>query len=491
MTPFIRELRLKDPIGAFAAIQHLPYSILFDSADRDHPNARYSFIVSHPIETIESKDGTVTLTNWEEQTKQDGDAFTILQERIAHWVPLTKTVRGLPPFQGGAAGYFGYDLARGLEKLPESAENNPDMPDMAIGIYDQVLAFDHEKDQAWIITHAKNYHDARKKQDYILGLIACPPVQQKFTGASIDWAANFTKDNYKKAVSTVIDYIKAGDIFQANMTQRFDADLPKDFDKFGHYQHMRSTNAAPFSAYMNCGDITLSSASPERFITVKDRMVETRPIKGTRPRDADDNDQDELNRCALEASTKDLAENTMIVDLLRNDLSKTCLSNSVRVTDLCKTESFSGVHHLVSTIRGTLRKNKSPLDLIKTSFPGGSITGAPKIRAMEIIEELEPTRRAPYCGAMGYVGFDATMDTNILIRTLVYDKNTVSLQVGGGIVADSDPEAEYQETLDKAKGIFDSFKTDCTVKTKIVEKTEDAAAANNVIQYDASTRMTG
>ncbi len=484
MTPFIRELKTKDPLGAFAALEHLPYSLLLDSADQKHPNARYSFIVSHPIETIESKDGQVLITNWEEQTTQDGDVFDVITKRLKHWIPHTQTIRGLPPFQGGAAGYFGYDLARNIETLPETAKDNPDMPDLAVGIYDQVLAFDHIKEQAWIITHAKNYHDARKKQDYILGLISRPPTPEKFTETSLDWTPDFTQKSYKKQVSKVIDYIKAGDIFQANLSQRFEAKLPKDFDTFAHYCHMRKVNPAPFASYMNCGDITISSASPERFITVKDRMVETRPIKGTRPR-SNDTSQDERNRRALEASEKDRAENTMIVDLLRNDLSKTCLSNSVQVNELCKTESFAGVHHLVSSIRGTLKKDKTPLELIKNSFPGGSITGAPKIRAMEIIEELEPNRRGPYCGSMAYIGFDNSMDTSILIRTLVYEKNNVSLQVGGGIVADSNPEEEYQETLDKARAIFDSFKPASILKKHLGSK-QATQKENNILKYTAT-----
>ena len=213
-------------------------------------------------------------------------------------------------------------------------------------------------------------------------------------------------------------------------------------------------------------------------------MVETQPIKGTRPR-SNDPKQDERNRCALEASTKDRAENTMIVDLLRNDLSKTCLSNSVQVKSLCATESFTGVHHLVSTIRGTLKKSKTPLDLLKTTFPGGSITGAPKIRAMEIIEEREPTRRGPYCGAMAYIGFDSTMDSSILIRTLIYEESTVSLQVGGGIVADSDPNEEYQETLDKAQAIFDSFKRGSTLK-KTTQQTKSTTTDDNILKYPAT-----
>ena len=462
--PFIRELKIKDPLAAFSALEHLPYSLIFDSSDQNHPDARYSFVVSHPIETLEYKNGEMIITNWEEQKNIKGDPFKIIQERMDKWIPESETVRGLPPFQGGIAGYFGYDVGRALEILPEKAKDNPDTPDLALGIYDQVLAFDHEKNQAWIITHAPTYHDARKKQDYVLGLIAHAKTKHDFDGAKLDWQSNFDACDYTDMLEKVLDYIKAGDIFQANLSQRFDAEVPDDFSPFSHYLHMREVNAAPFSCYMNCGDIKISSASPERFLTVKDKRVETRPIKGTRPHIANTS-LDQKYQKELRESTKDRAENTMIVDLLRNDLSKVCKAKSVIVTELCKLETFASVHHLVSTVRAELKKNKTSLDLLKSCFPGGSITGAPKIRAMEIIEELEPSRRGPYCGSMGYVGFDGAMDSNILIRTLVYEGNSlsgtrVSLQVGGGIVADSNPDDEYQETFHKAEAIFRSFEPD-------------------------------
>ncbi|MCB1720785.1 MAG: aminodeoxychorismate synthase component I [Rhodospirillales bacterium] len=463
MTPFIRELPIRDPLEAFSALEHLPYSLLFDSADLSHPNARYSFIVSHPIETLEYKNGVMQITNWEEQLKIEGEPFKIIKDCMKKWVPQSEPVRGLPPFQGGLAGYFGYDLGRTLEKLPEDATDNPDMPDLALGIYDQVLAFDHQKDQAWIITHAPSYHEARRKQDYVLGLIKHPTLHAPYQSTHLEWESNFDACSYMDMVDKVIEYIKAGDIFQANVSQRFDSALPAGFSPFAHYRHLREVNAAPFACYMNCGDIRISSASPERFLTVKDTRVETRPIKGTRPHIAN-TALDQKYREELETSEKDRAENTMIVDLLRNDLSKVCKVKSIEVSELCKLETFANVHHLVSTVRGQLKSGKTPLDLMQACFPGGSITGAPKIRAMEIIEELEPSRRGPYCGAMGYVGFDGTMDSNILIRTLVYEgtgaRQHVSFQVGGGVTADSQPEDEYQETFHKAEGLFRSFETD-------------------------------
>jgi len=456
MKPFVVELKERDPLTVFSAVEHLPYSLLLDSADLAHKNARYSFVLSHPIETIETKNCVSTLTNWDVLPKQECDTVDILTKRMKYWCDNVETARGLPPFQGGAAGLFGYDLGRGIEDIPKTAIDNETMPDMAVGIYDTVIAFDHEKNQSWIITHADDYNTALRKQGYLLNLIedAHKPAPENET--HLDWHANFTRHDYENTIQTTIDYIKAGDIFQANIAQRFDADLPENFSPFGHYLRLRDINAAPFACYMNLGNIQISSASPERFLSCRYGKVFTQPIKGTRPVSSDKiiNDAAKLS---LRNSEKDKAENTMIVDLLRNDLSKVCTADSVEVSDLCALETFASVHHLVSTIRGELKKDKTAIDLLKSCFPGGSITGAPKIRAMEIIEELEPTRRGPYCGSMGYIGFDGTMDTNILIRTLVFEEGKVSLQSGGGIVVDSIPSDEYQETLDKARAMFRSF----------------------------------
>lgn len=280
-----------------------------------------------------------------------------------------------------------------------------------------------------------------------------------FAPTALDWKSNFTAAEYKKAVTQTIEYIRTGDIFQANLSQRFDAELPKNFDAFAHYMLLRSINPAPFAGFMNFGELQISSASPERFLTVRGREVETRPIKGTRPRSPIPG-VDRIYRNLLENSEKERAENTMIVDLMRNDLSKVCEPGSIDVARLCNIESFATVHHLVSTVRGVLGHGRKATDLLRACFPGGSITGAPKIRAMEIIEEMEQTRRGPYCGSMGYIGFNGAMDSNILIRTLVYEGQNVSLQAGGGIVADSVPQNEYQETLDKAEAMLRSFKTD-------------------------------
>lgn len=454
-----------EPVKAFESLHDEPYSLFFDSADRAHPAARHSFIAYHPFETIESWNGAILVTNRQEQISLSGNPFAAVRERMEKWGAGVAPLAGLPPFQGGAAGFFGYDLARKLEKLPARAPVNPDAPEMAVGLYNKVIAFDHAKSEAFFITMASSEEEAAVKFMQLKNILkrgphpAAPPSSRRGEGRSgiaLDWLTGHNEKTYKQMVQKVIDYICAGDIFQANLSQRFEAELPDGFSAFEHYKTLRRVNPAPFTAYMNFGSMILSSASPERFLQTRGRRVETRPIKGTRPR-LPDPAQDEKARADLTASEKDHAENIMIVDLLRNDLSRVCTDKSVEAPDLCRLETFAGVHHLVSTVTGTLRADKTPLDLLEACFPGGSITGAPKVRAMEIIEELEPQRRGPYCGAMGYAGFDGTMDMNIAIRTLVYEGRRVSFNVGGGITADSDPAAEYRETLDKAERIFRSF----------------------------------
>jgi para-aminobenzoate synthetase component 1 len=442
-----------DPAAIFAPLAGRDFSLWLDSADRAHPQARHSFVAFDPAETVIARDGFVIVKNRDGTRTIEGDPFAILRERLAAW-PKTEAHPDLP-FQGGAAGFFGYDLARGIEKLPVRATRQGDTPDMAVGIYDQIVAFNHEKNEALYIVHAESETEARNRFDQFRALSA---RSEKIapTLPAVVWKPETSRADYERKIRKVIDYIYAGDIFQANLSQQFTADLPPGFDFFAHYLCLRAVNPAPFAAFMRAGPVTISSASPERFLMLRDRHVETRPIKGTRRR-ADDPVRDAALRAELRTSAKDRAENVMIVDLLRNDLSKVCEDESVAVPSLCALESFAGLHHLVSTVTGTLRADKDALDLLRACFPGGSITGAPKIRAMEIIEELEETRRGPYCGSVGYIGFDGAMDSSIAIRTLVYEDGIVRLNVGGGIVADSDPAAEYDETMVKAERIFRSF----------------------------------
>ncbi len=456
-TLYVYTLPEKDPLPWAEALCALPYTLFFDSADRSHPTGRYSFLAFMPFETIESKNGRVTVTNSENQLSFVGDPFRILQQRLSAWDKGRVPPQDLPPFTGGAAGCFGYDLARHVERLPGHATDDKAMPDMMAGLYDQVLAFDHKRDKAWFLTRAVDEKQAKARLAHLRMLLskAVPAQPVRFFAG---FEPDLTRAEYERRVARVIDYIHAGDIFQANLSQRFRAELDSGFDSFAHYMHLRAVNPAPFASYMNFGAVRLSSASPERFLSVRDRQVETRPIKGTRARRLNPDD-DASAVIALTGSAKDRAENAMIVDLLRNDMSKVCEDHSVDVPVLCDVESFARIHHLVSVVKGTLSADRTPVDLLRACFPGGSITGAPKIRAMEIIEELEDARRGPYCGALGYIGFDGAMDTSIAIRTLVYKGNAVSFNVGGGIVAESDPAAEYEETLVKAEGLLKSFES--------------------------------
>jgi para-aminobenzoate synthetase component 1 len=332
-----------------------------------------------------------------------------------------------------------------------------------VGFYDVVLAFDQRERKAWILSSGYPESDPQGRQSRaeararaLAARLATAPVAAgppPDSRGPVAIASNFTRPDYEAAVARVIDYIFAGDIFQANLTQRFRTELPAGLTPFTLYRRLRQLNPAPFAAYLDFGEVVIASSSPERFLAVRDGRVETRPIKGTRPRGRSPA-EDQALMGALLASEKDRAENVMIVDLLRNDLSRVCRDASVEVPELCICEAFATVFHLVSTIVGELAPGRSALDLLRSSFPGGSITGAPKIRAMEIIAGLEPTQRGPYCGAIGYLGFDGTMDSNIVIRTYALRGSTVTFQAGGGIVADSDPAEEYEESLAKARALI-------------------------------------
>jgi para-aminobenzoate synthetase component 1 len=420
------------------ALSARPYTLFFDSNRPSHPLSRYSIVCWNPVERIETKNGIIRHNDKDIGHK---DFFAFLKERLsAYDFEMDNTVL---PFSGGAAGYFGYDLGRGIETIPSLAKDDLQLPDACVGIYKNVLVFDEKETEAWIIAEREEKEALRTHLEQA--------SKENFVPDDLNWTPLKTNQAYLEDIKSVIDYIYAGEVYQINLSRRFEASLPGSFNSFSHYEHLRRVNPAPFSAFMNFGDFQLSSTSPERFLWTDGNAVETCPIKGTLPsaRPAQE----------LTGSVKDRAENTMIVDLLRNDLSKVCDFHSVKVPDLCRLETFEGLHHLVSTVKGVLQKDKDAIDLLKACFPGGSITGAPKIRAMEIVEKLEPTQRGPYCGAMGYIGFNGVMDTNIIIRTLIYKDDKVYLQTGSGIVSDSVPEKELQETLDKAGKIFESFET--------------------------------
>jgi para-aminobenzoate synthetase component I len=444
------EIECCDPVAAADALRALPYLTFLDSALTGGKLGRYSFVAADPFARF--------------AFARAGPDWVLRLKTLLN-LYRTDTLPELPPFQGGAAGLFSYDLGRSLEWLPEPLFDPLAFPDLSLGLYDVVISFDLAAWRAFIVSTgfpeisplARKERAAERARAFEARLRRAHRSSLKPARVSLDgWTSNFTREAYERAVREVIERILAGDIFQANLAQRFAAPVPEDFDHFGFYRHLRKLNPAPFSAYLDRGDFFIASASPERFLKVEGNCVETRPIKGTRAR-FKDGLVDSLQSKALMESRKDQAENVMIVDLLRNDLSKVCEPGSVLVPQLCGLETFASVHHLVSAVTGRLKPGQGPADLLAAAFPGGSITGAPKVKAMEIITELERYARGPYCGAIGYIGFDGAMDTNIVIRTASFRAGTCVVQAGGGIVTASEPAAEYDETLDKARAMFAAF----------------------------------
>jgi para-aminobenzoate synthetase component 1 len=358
-----------------------------------------------------------------------------------------------PPFLGGMIGYFGYDLAPRLERLPRRAAPDSRLPDIRMALYDTAITLDHETGTAVLRTHdllgegARASRQRLRSWQHALRHAVVPRPARSRLGTL---ASNVTPEGYRERVRRALEYIAAGDVFQVNLSQRFEAQ--GEPDPLDLYLRLKAVSPAPFSAYLQWDDVAVVSASPEWFYQTRGERIVTRPIKGTRPRGRS-RIEDEALRAELRTSVKDRAELTMIVDLERNDLGRICRYGTVRVEEPLTVESFAQVHHLVATVAGRLRPGCGPIDVVRAVFPGGSITGAPKIRAMEIIDELEPTRRSLYTGAIGYFSRGGTSGFNIAIRTLLVEGVRVRYQVGGGIVADSDPEAEYLETLHKGRGL--------------------------------------
>ncbi len=351
-------------------------------------------------------------------------------------------------------GYFAYDLGRGIEKLPDIAEHDIAMPDMAIGIYDWAVVTDHQQRRTWLTGYGKDERTFDEWNDLQeLLQTKAEPNRDEFEVLSA-FHPNMDEEYYARAFNKIKHYIREGDCYQVNLAQRFSIDVAGD--PWAAYLKLRKLNPAPYSSFFKIPEGAVLSTSPERFLKVNNGLVETKPIKGTRRRSTDVYEDRALSEDLLE-SKKDRAENLMIVDLLRNDIGKSCRHGSVSVPKLFALESFARVHHLVSTVIGQLADKYHALDLLRGCFPGGSITGAPKLRAMEIIEALEPHRRSIYCGSIAYIGFDGNMDSNITIRTLVHHKDKMYCWAGGGIVMDSRLDAEYQECFDKAAAIFALF----------------------------------
>jgi para-aminobenzoate synthetase component 1 len=462
MLPVVEEFaNPPEPQTAFLALSGLPHCLFLDSALVDPQLGRYSFLAADPFEFFQA-------------AAQAGDLLTGLAGRVQRF--HQETIPGLPPFQGGMAGLLSYDLHRSLERVRPPRCDEFQLPALAVGWYDVVLAYDHVENRAWWISQGfpetepgrRQRRAAERVQRFrdVIQRVGGPvrpvrsgewplPVEQlapQFDAPGpAGLTSSFSRSGFLNAVRKAREYIGAGDVFQVNLAQRL-LIRARD-DAVSLYLRLRQRNPAPFAGYFDLGSARVLSASPERFVQLSGLRVEARPIKGTRQRTA----RPEADLYAAEdlrQSEKDRAENVMIVDLLRNDLSRVCQPDSLRVPQLCRLEVYPYVQHLVSVVHGELRQGKNGLDLIRAAFPGGSITGAPKVRAMEIIAELEPTARGAYCGSLGYIGFDGTLDLNILIRTITDSRGWWQFPVGGGIVSQSDPQAEYEETWHKATGLL-------------------------------------
>lgn len=444
----IKEINTKlNSFEIFTIFRYEENSFILDSAMDEKKLGRYSFISSNPFKVLKYKD---TLKN----------PLDNLQEELKKYKVENKTNL---PFTGGAVGYLSYDLGNYIERLPRRAIDDTNVYDLYFGFYNWVIVVDHLENKTYIATPDLDIEEENKivkniekkiHESELNGVDSICYEEKEVSKMRLE--SNFTKNEFENAVRKVQDYIKQGDIYQANLTQRFSGKTT--LSSYELYRDLRKFSPAPFGAFLNFEHIHILSNSPERFIKCVDKKVETRPIKGTRPRgknvEEDLRLQDELRN-----SEKDRAELLMIVDLERNDIGRISKIGSVKVPELFIIEPYANVNHLVATVVGEIEEDKDCIDVIKATFPGGSITGAPKIRAMEIIDELEPTQRNVYTGSIGYIGFNGDMDLNIAIRTIVKQDDNVYFQVGGGMTWDSNPEDEYQETLDKAQSIMKALRS--------------------------------
>lgn len=440
----VREIVYREPLQLARRLRGEQHLTLFESALRQERLGRYSFLACNPSATLSVVGGKTFVDG----TPSSEPAMTML----GRWLRenARPNAAGLPSFQGGVAGFIAYDFGRRLEPKARIAEFPPLGPELMLHRFDCGIAFDHLQERAWILNAGAK--SAADELETLLEKPAAPLGASVITG----WQSNFTRENYEKVIAKTRDYILAGDIFQANISQCFSAEIPDGFDALSFYRKLRSANPATFSAFLDYGEVQIVSSSPERLFSLRDGEVEARPIKGTRRRDADQS-RDAALVAELMASRKDRAENVMIVDLLRNDLSRVCKPGSVQVPVLCGLESYASVHHLTSVVQGKLRDGVDAAQLLAATFPGGSITGAPKVRAMEIIAEIEGQGRGIYCGSIGYFGFNGLVDLNIAIRTAMFQGGVARVSGGGGITARSEPPAEYEETLIKVARIMEAF----------------------------------
>lgn len=427
----------------FAPLAGMPWAMLLHSGFADHPHSRFDILVADPQVTLITR-GAVTEIAADGVTQYSGeDPLALVRQQLARQNLAVNAEENLP-FLGGALGLFGYDLGRRFERLPEAAEADIGTADMAVGIYRWALIVDNHLRRVTLLSH----DDPHQRLAWLESHQASPKEAFSLTSS---WQSNMSREEYGERYRRVQAYLQSGDCYQVNLAQRFQAGFRGD--EWQAFSRLNQVNRAPFSAFLRLPDSAVISLSPERFILLDRGHIQTRPIKGTLPR-LDDRDLDAQQADKLRNSPKDRAENLMIVDLMRNDIGRVAVPGSVRVPELFVVEPFPAVHHLVSTIAAELPPALHATDLLRAAFPGGSITGAPKVRAMQIIDELEPHRRNAWCGSIGYISFCGNMDTSITIRTLTAAGGQIYCSAGGGIVADSDEEAEYQETFDKVNRIL-------------------------------------
>jgi anthranilate/para-aminobenzoate synthase component I len=459
--PLSVEIPYCSPAGAYELFQG-PNSFLFESVKGPDKIARFSFIGFDPFMVFRIKGGMVEIESGESLLLSQERPLGKLDEALGRY--RQRPDQELPLFQGGAAGIISYDFVHYLERLPRTTIDDLHIPDAHLLFVDRIIAFDHGKERAWVIVcpgarsgsndRAAWYEEATDAFDRIcdiLGRVRGAGSTLPAHKGKIEVFHEMKREEYVGIVKKAKEYIAAGDIFQANLSQRVSAYVGMH-DPWKLYRILRDINPSPFAGFIDFGNYHIVSSSPERLVRVSNGVIETRPIAGTRPRGRDMKEDEKMRRELL-LNEKERAEHIMLIDLERNDIGKVSAYGTVEVDELMITEDYSHVIHIVSNVRGVLVQHKTPLDVVRAVFPGGTITGVPKVRCMEIIDELEPVRRGPYTGSMGYIGFAGNMDLNILIRSFVIKNGYAYVQAGSGIVADSDPDREYQESLKKAEAL--------------------------------------
>jgi anthranilate synthase component I len=479
LIPVYREVLadMETPVSVYRKIARGPCSFLLESVEGGERLARYSFLGTEPRLTATLRDGVARVERAGGETTEHrfADPLEFVKGLMAPYRPVP--LPDLPRFQGGAVGYLAYECARYFERLPAPARDDLDLPDAVLMLADTLVVFDHVRHRMRILSHADveahggdveaAYRAAEARIEALIERInapAPPPVRGQGAGGRPEptLESTFTRDDYGAVVERAVEYIRAGDIIQVVPSQRLSRPLAAD--PFSVYRALRAINPSPYMYLLHLGETHVVGASPEMLVQVEDGVVRTRPIAGTRPRGQTDA-EDEALAAGLLADEKERAEHIMLVDLGRNDLGRVCQPGTVTVSTLMDVEKYSHVMHIVSQVEGRLRDDCDAYDALRSCFPAGTVSGAPKIRAMEIIAELEPCRRGTYAGAVGYFSFDGNLDTAITIRTMVIKDGVAHVQAGGGIVADSQPEYEYQESLNKAAALLRALDVACEVET--------------------------